>query len=70
MPVYLCEVIGAGTEDNPFRPAIADYPVRWSLLADGRADQTKTAGTMRVRAETTPEQHAEIVADPRISLAE
>ncbi len=40
--MYICPVIGDGTEDNPFRPAIADLtpPVNWTATIptgdDGR----------------------------------
>lgn len=27
---YICDIIGDGTEFNPFRPAVADYNVPWS----------------------------------------
>lgn len=27
---YICQIIGDGSEDNPFRPAIADYPLSWT----------------------------------------
>lgn len=27
---YLCDIIGDGTEFNPFRPAVADYDVPWA----------------------------------------
>lgn len=31
---YICQIIGNGTEESPFRPAIADYPVSWSACID------------------------------------
>lgn len=26
---YLCDIIGSGTEEDMFRPAVADHPVDW-----------------------------------------
>lgn len=26
---YVCDIIGDGTDENPFRPAVADFPVSW-----------------------------------------
>ncbi len=26
---YVCDIIGNGTEENPYRPAVADYGVSW-----------------------------------------
>lgn len=31
---FLCQIIGNGSEDAPFRPAIADYAVSWSARID------------------------------------
>ncbi len=27
---YLCDIIGDGSEDEPYRPKVADYGVKWS----------------------------------------
>lgn len=34
MSTYLCQIIGNGIEDDPYRPAIADYSVSWSARID------------------------------------
>lgn len=69
---YLSELIGDGTHENPYRPAVADLiPATrpWSGC-DGRNDPTLPAGTMMVEADVTDTQHATVSADPRVqSLA-
>lgn len=36
MSKYLCEIIGDGSEEAPYRPAIADYPLSWAAeIASG-----------------------------------
>lgn len=65
MAVYVCDIIGTGTEFDPFRPAIAEYLTDWSA-EDDREDPTQPTGTMKVVCYPTPEQHAAMIADPRI----
>jgi len=65
MRFYVCDLIGAGTEDDPFRPAAALYVRTWTAV-DGRADPTVGDGAMLVACDPTPEQHAAMIADPRI----
>lgn len=61
---YLCDVIGDGTEDNPFRPAVADYGVNWSgsipTGEDGRP--TTTWALVIVGAK----DHAQLRKDARL----
>ena len=39
--IYQCPVIGSGTEDDPFRPSVADAGVsQWSSLSDGLVSVT------------------------------
>jgi hypothetical protein len=40
MPYYICPVIGTGTRDDPYRPAIADVATAWAALIP-----TLTVGT-------------------------
>lgn len=65
MAVYICDIIGDGSEDNSFRPAIDDHVTDWSAI-DGRADATSPTGSMLVFCDPTPEQAEMIAADPRI----
>ena len=48
MPLYLDTYVGTGTEDDPFRPALADLAADWSAI-DLRPDPTTTAGRCLVR---------------------
>ena len=65
MAVYVCDVIGDGTDVDPFRPAIDDHLKGWSAI-DGREDPTQGAGSMVVFCDPTPEEAAAIAADARI----
>jgi hypothetical protein len=65
MAVYICDVIGDGTAENAYRPAIADYAVAWSAI-DGRADATSPIGSMLVFCTPDPLEAELIAADPRI----
>lgn len=67
MAVYACDVIGMGTEDDPFRPAVDDHMKGWSAI-DGRVDPTQAAGSMLVFCDPTPEQAAAMAADSRIEV--
>lgn len=40
---YVCSIIGNGQEENPFRPAVAEYGLNWGMI-DLRPDSTKTDG--------------------------
>ncbi len=65
---YICAVIGAGIfPDDGYRPAITDYNIaRWTAL-DGRLNPTLQDGLMLVTAEVTDRQHADIIADRRVT---
>ncbi len=65
MTIYVCDVIGTGTDDDSFRPAIDDHLKGWSAI-DGREDVTQGAGSMVVFCAPTPEEAAAIATDPRI----
>lgn len=58
---YLCPIIGAGTEDDPYRPKVAEYPVSWTAQivsgADGRPAQAM------VIAEVETDDHSALLAD-------
>jgi hypothetical protein len=63
---YLAEIVGIGSEADPFRPASADpVSANWSAV-DGRADSTDGIGWLLVRADVSTVQHATLTADPRI----
>lgn len=63
---YVCDLIGDGSEENPFRPAVADFPVSWagSIVTgdDGRPVHgdclvivnTEDHSTLRNAARVTP----------------
>lgn len=65
MAVYICDVIGDGSPENTYRPAIADYTVAWAAV-DGRADATSAFGSMLVFCDPSPLEADLIAADPRI----
>ncbi len=53
--VYVCPIIGLGTEDDPQRPAIADVPsvTGWSALIATNSDGFKRFGWTVCRVEST-----------------
>lgn len=65
MAVYICDIIGDGTAENSFRPAIDEYGLAWSAV-DGRPDATSGAGSMLVFCNPAPDQAALIAVDERI----
>lgn len=69
MRVYLSEIIGTGTIDDPYRTAIADHILRSNSWADidGRTDMTTANGEMFTFVfNPTQAEHDLIVADSRI----
>lgn len=54
---YLCDVIGDGTEFNPFRPAIADEGVNW--VGEVSSDNTKALVLVNVS------NHSALLSDPQ-----
>lgn len=68
MAVYASDIVGDGTESNPFRPAVADVgDLAWSAV-DGRSDATQPEGSMLVFCDPTPDQAATLAKDPRVEL--
>ena len=60
MGAYLSQIIGTGTDADPFRPAMADYTTcGWSMV-DGRNNITTPGGSGLVYA--TPVIQSEIAA--------
>lgn len=71
MNAYICELIGDGTEDNPFRTCMAEHikPATYSRYndIDGRSVFTSANGVMlTVVYNLTPEESLKIKADNRI----
>lgn len=61
MPYYMCEVIGSGTEDDPRRPVVANYPgLAWITIYDNNPLNTK--GCLVYCPNPTPEMEA----DPKV----
>lgn len=62
---YLADIIGDGTETNPYRPAVADHGVAWVGVIDSDPETGAPlhANTL-VCVET--ENHAKLRADTRI----
>ena len=59
---YLCPVIGDGSEENPFRPAVAEYDVQWSCaIASGEDGRPLQAMCV---VEVGADDHAALQADP------
>jgi len=65
MRFYISQTVGDGTEDNPFRPAVANY-VGSRRNVDMRIDET-TPGKMFVECTPTAQQHSDMQADPLIT---
>lgn len=61
---YLAPVIGAGTEDDPYRPKVALYPVAWTAQiasgAEGRPLQSQAI------VEVDADDFAALDADPEL----
>lgn len=62
---YLCPIIGIGTEEDPFRPKVANYAVQWSCPIasgeDGRPLQMMTI------AEVVADDHTALLGDPELT---
>ena len=67
MAVYVCDVIGEGTDVDPFRPAIDDHLKGWSAI-DGREDPTQGTGSMMVFCDPSSAEADTIAGDGRILL--
>jgi len=58
---YLCEIIGDGSDEEPFRPASADL-----VTANWGATDNPAGGWMIVEADVDAAQHATLFADARV----
>ena len=67
MPSYLSDVIGSGTDADPFRPALSDHVTDWQAV-DGRTDVSQVGQAMIVECEPSDLEHAAIIADARNDL--
>lgn len=66
MRAYICDVIGSGTEIDPFRPAAIDgLGIKWTAV-DGRSDATSGDGVMMIECDPTPAQHTEITSSGQV----
>lgn len=61
---YLSKIIGDGTEQNPYRPKVADYSVSWSGVIPSNEDGSPKFGFTFVIVNT--QNHAALLADPQI----
>lgn len=61
---YLCDILGDGTEENPFRPAVADHGVNWSGEVstgdDGRPNKNFALAVVATN------NHGKLLSDSRI----
>ena len=70
---YLCDVIGDGTEDSPYRPAIADREKTWavsSIPSDASGRPTADWTLVRVEADDHAALEAEFDALPDMPMSE
>lgn len=63
---YLSDIIGDGTEENPFRPAVADLGVAWSGSIPTDPDTGKPLKTWALVI-VSAANHAALRADNRIA---
>ncbi len=62
--LYIADVIGSGTEEDPWRPVVDEYPVNWWEASDGRPARSD----MQVYAEVDNATHNRMVDDARIDF--
>lgn len=62
---YLAEIIGDGSESNPYRPAVAEYNVAWVGAIDSDPDTGKPLHSNTIVLVET-DNHARLRADSRI----
>lgn len=62
---YLAEIIGDGSEANPYRPAVAEHNVAWVGAIDSDPDTGKPLHSNTIVLVET-ENHARLRADSRI----
>lgn len=69
---YLCDLVGDGSEDNPYRPAVADLGYRfsatWSTGADGRPSGTWALAIVAAANHTPLRNRPGIDPMPDVSL--
>lgn len=61
---YITKIIGNGSEENPYRPKVADYNVSWSGVIPSNPDGTPKFGFTFVIVST--QNHQPLLADPQI----
>lgn len=61
---YLCDIIGDGSEENPFRPAVANYNVSWTGPIETGEDGRPIHANTIVLVNT--ENHTQLRNDPKI----
>lgn len=61
---YLCDIVGDGSEDNPFRPAVADYNVSYVMACDSDATGRPIHADAMVLVNA--EDHAQLRGKPGI----
>ena len=63
---YLADIIGDGTETNPYRPAVADHGVAWVGMIDSDPETGAPLHPNTLVVVET-ENHAKLRADTRIA---
>jgi len=61
---YVCKIIGDGTETNPYRPKVADYPVSWVVVLGSNPDGSPKKAWALVLVNTV--NHDPLLADNQI----
>jgi hypothetical protein len=61
---YISKIVGDGSEENPYRPRVADYPVRWVGMIPPNPDGSPKYGFTFVLVAAT--DHQQLLDDPQI----
>jgi len=62
---YICKVVGDGSDENPYRPKVADYPnVNWTAIINSNPDGSPKYSFAFVVANTA--DHQVLLDDPLI----
>lgn len=61
---YVCRVVGDGTENNPYRPKVANYPVNWVGILGSNPDGTPKKAWALVLVNAV--DHTALLADNQI----
>ena len=65
---YSCPVIGRGTDDDPYRPVVADMGVGWTAdIVTGEYGRPTQA---RCIVEVTAADHSALLADSEIEVVQ